>query len=502
MKHRFALTFSLLFIGWASWPALAYEGWIGTYVYREKVSWSATTEKRYGSHGREEHAEANEYTDVEVRVKACFLGNGSEAVGASVTATYADQHEERCHLKEDYEICCGKERSIRSYAANSREKKEGCDRGPGESEDFTLSIRGSASGEPKINIRNTSLSVREKKGEYRLSVHAEVPTKATRETKGEYNYACSAKKHRAPEPHFREDYHNRTFGETVELKYSGDVITGDHVIFEEGGSHLGRRSFHGGAKFCYPPKKRTDEYNNKQTSRWYFKKVPCFGVIRKAQGDVKMTPASRPPVEGRGEEIIGQEEGVTPGCVTNHAGAKIVTGRQSRLGIDLSDGAQMRIGSNSEIELPQDPCAKGKSKKPFMQHITGLVYYLFGDDEPFEVKANCATGVRGERHPFPGFEPEKAFVMLKDSLIPTAMAEEKEPEEIMPGEQEIKKAKTVFLVDKVPDESLYVKVIKGAIRLQDSSGYTKELKAGQTFMKKWKSPVHPSDLKEIVIKAL
>lgn len=45
-----------------------------------------------------------------------------------------------------------------------------------------------------------------------------------------------------------------------------------------------------------------------------------------------------------------------------------------------------------------------------------------------------------------------------------------------------------------------MKVIKGSVKLQDSAGHTKVLEAGQSFIKRWKSPVDPSEPKEIFVK--
>ena len=68
------------------------------------------------------------------------------------------------------------------------------------------------------------------------------------------------------------------------------------------------------------------------------------------------------------------------------------------------------------------------------------------------------------------------------------------------SKEEIEKAKVVLIVDHDPDQFLFVRVIKGTVKLQDSAGYEKVLEAGQTFMKKWEIQYDPSDMKDVIIK--
>lgn len=210
----------------------------------------------------------------------------------------------------------------------------------------------------------------------------------------------------------------------------------------------------------------------------------CPGHVDFAKGDVK--------INGKGAGA---------GDVVDMKGAVIKTGPKSRVQIRLSGDVTIRIGSNSSVQL-EDPCKKGESS--IINHIYGALSFLCsGQETKVDIKYGVASGVRGENRPFSDDDWRKILLAsLMDFLLPISvvMAEENDYMDLMPSKEEIEKAKVVLIVDHDPDQFLFVRVIKGTVKLQDSAGYEKVLEAGQTFMKKWKIKYDPSDMKDVFIK--
>jgi hypothetical protein len=472
--------------------ATCYEGWIGSIHYRDdyKANSNYSTPQKSVYHFS---ASCRHDRVVDAYVKACFADGA--LVDARAKVDYDFTHEESCDWTQDHEICCG---GVPAFAATWEDRKKGCNRvSPGDKGKVEYDLRGVRVGNPKIN--SVKLNVGERLGMYNLLLDGTFPARWKTTHRGTAHLACSGEE-RSESPPFKVSDFNEYFSFSADAKFSGDTIKEQRTLVdiqdEEPNCFAAGCSVRGLGPHPSDASKKEDQRTSRVTARWHFKKTDCFGVIRKARGDVRIKPPAGAS-EFPGSDWVGPEGWPAElGCIDAPNGTIIETGAKSRVMIDEAT-AEVRLGSNASVEL-KVLCAKGEAS--ILNHILGVILYILPEDRSFKLEmGSAATGVRGEIHPFPGDGSKKAVALLRDFIFPVAMAKENELGELMPNEEEIKEAKVAFLVDKVPDEYLYVKMIKGVVKLQDSAGNTKVLKAGQSFTKRWKLPVTPSELKEIFI---
>jgi len=217
----------------------------------------------------------------------------------------------------------------------------------------------------------------------------------------------------------------------------------------------------------------------------------CQGTVGMVKGDVK---------------INGKQ--VQPGdIISDLNGAVIETGEKSRIMINAGENVQLRFGSETSSTL-NNPCGSGGSSGFSGKLMRGRIYALIsrlvgGSDSSFSMSlGNSASGVRGELHPL--YSKAKGKILLASLSIPVSVYLQSLPEQeeqlaLMPGEEEIEKAHAVFMAVSEFDGAIHVEAIKGVIKLKDSSGAVRVLKAGQSFTKKSKLGYDPADLKRIYI---
>jgi hypothetical protein len=242
--------------------------------------------------------------------------------------------------------------------------------------------------------------------------------------------------------------------------------------------------------------KNKDGWESKITASWSFQlseeDCNCFGTITHVQGDVK--------INGKKAEMGIIAEDIK--------GVEINTGNRSRLRIEVGDNLRIDIGSKSKVIL-KNPCKKQRSRLTTPESIIlgefwgYAIFYLISDHGPFVVECASAGGVRGQLYPVPGLESEKIVVASLPVLPMFAVgvtAINDKYTEVMPDKQEINGAAVVFSVNNSPDHCS-VKTIKGTIKVQDSSGNEKILKAGQSFKKDWGPTDDLAKIETIYIKA-
>ncbi|HDJ23743.1 MAG TPA: hypothetical protein ENF17_07630 [Candidatus Aminicenantes bacterium] len=242
------------------------------------------------------------------------------------------------------------------------------------------------------------------------------------------------------------------------------------------------------------------------------------------QGRQRLAPSPREP-DGDDEEgdcqgqvglVVGDVtvngEPVSPGdTIGNMKGATIETGSRSRVRIKINDNIYLMLGSNTSTTL-NDPCGSsdlGFGAK-FMGMIRAFIARLMPDSGPYIIRSRgAASGVRGK---WPLFPPSEFGRILLASRTPPLVnfpaldnrlkdrLEMLEEDEFLSQEQAlIERAEVVFSAENRSDNYFYIKVSKGVVKLKDSAGYVRIVKAGQEFTKKSKPYFDPSEVKTIWI---
>jgi hypothetical protein len=154
-KSYLRIPFVGLFMALVSGPSIGYEGWIGTITYRDEFSMGMSIK----DDAPNIDAKCSETREVEVRVQACFKGDGSDAIyAAGEPIIFKHDHKESYQGKASYALCCGKDRSVPMLGANTAERSEGCGRGPGGSVDKSSTFETLRTGD--VEIQESSMLVR------------------------------------------------------------------------------------------------------------------------------------------------------------------------------------------------------------------------------------------------------------------------------------------------------------------------------------------------------
>ncbi len=276
----------------------------------------------------------------------------------------------------------------------------------------------------------------------------------------------------------------KLIGGTLTGRMKENTISGEMVLFDD------KPSIKGGL-------------SKKGVATWDLQYVEstcnCTAYIRRVEGDVKIN----------GKEV---KEGVLPGDLK---GAEIETGPKSRLQIDFGN-TMFWIAPNSSLELP-DPCPKLKDPG-ILRHLYGKLLFLIDPpksyiDRIWEENAlwgrewtciisNAVAGVRGEiPHPDKSLPGKIHLASLHPLQTASLIQEEAEYSELVADEHEIKKSAHALMIDNTPYKPLIIKVIKGEVEVEDSTGDIFILKEGEVFTKDWKPAIDPKKVETVTVRA-
>jgi hypothetical protein len=470
-------------------PVLANTGWIGTIQYTENYhkDYQYSTEDPYNI-----NAYCLQNKTVNISVQVCF--QEGKIIDARASAHYEADHQERCQWTQDHVICCG---GVPIDAATYTDREKGCHKKtPGNRGDVSYGWNEVKMGQPEIE--DVYLRVRED-GHYTLGIEVSLPIHRSYNRSGSTQFACSGeiKKEPSPDPDIISIKH-------FSFSASGNV-TEDDLIIEKNrilhqvdqASTVPHSCFISGCGRDAPvlksdPDTKKEEYSGKTKASWQFKKA-CFGVITQSEGDVRIIP---PKASGElsGEWIGPEGWPAQPGCVEASPGTTIKTGPRSRIKIIPQDGVEIRLGSNSEIELsnlcPEE--SESSSIKLDIGKLQGLVKKI--GQRPFEIKATNSGGKRGKA-------PEMNQIRLAQALIERfsgiAWAAEQDLGDL--SSADLTNFALAVQVERYPG-LLNVKALKGDFFIHYSN-VTKQIKQGQEFTQRWEEPVDPSDYIEFLITA-
>ncbi|MGQ9618282.1 MAG: hypothetical protein ACUVUG_04880 [Candidatus Aminicenantia bacterium] len=226
---------------------------------------------------------------------------------------------------------------------------------------------------------------------------------------------------------------------------------------------------------------------------WYAKKVPCecSAKITDYRGDVKINGM---PLSGEGR--------------INLSGTVVETGRRSSVTIKIGESGTLVLHSNSTVDLTKLCEEELEAKRPtvkkfFIKLIHGPAWLLYriapkGSPESFKFHGGSASGVRGSLDNI----DKVLLASATDSLLAlpklSKSRDEIEIEEIQFDNDTIKKADVILYAEYNPEERyIFIKSIKGKVKLRDSSGYQRFLNEGERLYKKWTSSTPSSEFKEV-----
>lgn len=225
---------------------------------------------------------------------------------------------------------------------------------------------------------------------------------------------------------------------------------------------------------------------------WHAKRVPCGcgAVVVLAEGEVRLNGR---PVRG--------------GVEVNLGGAVFETIGRSRVVIETPDGMQLRLGPRTRMDL-SGLCREIEEEKTrilprLFKPISGSFYLLVkglvgGNVRPYGWHFGAASGIRGSIR-------REGYLLASAGVFPGMIAAPvfrlgPEAEGEGPGldEAAIQGAQAVVFCDYRPEEgSLAIEVIRGRLRLTDSSGAALLLREGESFRKRWSPQAAASDFKTI-----
>ena len=473
----------------ASLPCHGYEGWIGTITYQDDFSMGMSVK----SDTPNVDSKCSENREVELRIQACFEGDGGSAVDANAEALiYKHEHEESYKKISAYALCCGKDLSVPMYDANTAVRKEGCSRGIGSKTDKSFKFTTLRTAD--VDISESSMLVKEN-GEYSLGVKGEIPYRKNYDPTEDYIDACTGTPSH-PLAANRDWYQLgwELFTANGTGKRAGDVIKGNLPVQVRPDKPVNKL-------FCFlgdhGPQEdiKGSHYRSTSNVKWHFTKSDCFGVIDKIKGDVRLLPAPGPTVEGSPGTTIGNQPPKL-GCVSNLKGAAVITGKKSGLGINTGN-AQWRFGSNTKVIL-NDPCP-GPERPPSVPAATffeSLSLWLIKtsrelrDPDPV-IRIDNAANVRGDwdpRHKIPDWH--KMATSVGEIFLADAMADENTAVENLLEGVDLEKVWAAFLIENRVSESLTIKALKGNAILKDGEEQI-EIKEGQEYRRKWSTSHYP-----------
>jgi len=468
--------------------------WKGTvhyrYEYKKLYQWSESNR----------HCSLSATSDwgstLDVFLIVSFEGDeGGRAVDPVAKAYYSLLVNTECQWKRDHEICAGK---VEINAATWEDRQKGTRKvSPGHTGKMTTTLDTKGyKGETSLD-----LYVDEESGTFTLLGQGEVkaPQPAFK-SEEVFRDACSGKTDRKTE--------NLTYPDTgamwffnVQGEFTGNTISGTEILEDdttipEGEKDTPTSNAHMSCNFPIFRSAPT-EYLKRKTVSWNFRRVgedDCVGMVTYISGDVN---------------INGQKSDIGP--VPLREGSRIETGPNGRILIVFPEqGVEYRFGSNTSLELP-DPCHK--ENLPPDRLIKGLIYSIIskikgGRGAPPQLSlGNCPSGVRGLPTPLPdwGGTPLLLASFAKPAFLHTSSVQVDDQSlkmtELAPNETEIEEADRFFIVERIPDQFLRIKAVKGGIKLKDSSGEEKILEPGQAFWKSLKPGEEAGPLKELLIVA-
>jgi hypothetical protein len=468
--------------------------WKGTVHYHEEYK------KLYQWKGQNRHcsvdAKSNWHTTTDVFLIVSFEGReGGSAGDPKIRANHNSHISTECQWKRDHEICAGK---VEINAASWEDRQKGTRKvSPGHTGKMTTALETKGyKGEASLD-----LYADEETGTFTLFGEGEIKApQPVFKSEKVFHDACSGEMDRKTE--------NQTFPDTgamwffnVQGKFSGNTISGTKILEDVKAIPEGERDSptcneHMSCSFS-PLQAAPIEYLSKKSVTWNFRRVgedDCLGIVTLIQGDVR--------INGKRSEI---------GPVPLSGGSNIDTGPTGRIMIVFPEqGVEYRFGSNTSLKLP-DPCHKENT--PPDRLIEGLIYSILskvegGSGEPPKFSpGNCPGGIRGT--PIPILERGGHSLLLAPLMIPNFLypvAEQvdnqtQEVEEMAPNDVEMEEVETVFMVERIPDNYLQIKAVKGSVKLSDSSGRERILEPGQTFWRSLKPGEEAGPMKEIFIVA-
>jgi len=209
---------------------------------------------------------------------------------------------------------------------------------------------------------------------------------------------------------------------------------------------------------------------------WTAKKVPCGckASITAVKGEVTLNGL---PVKANTE--------------FNLSGAVVETVGRSKVIIETPDGLLLHIGPKTKMDL-SGLCREIKEEKgkPFNIKVFNGSFYLILQrlfPGPIRVEHTGWIGVRG------GLERMEKILWASSDLLGSLLAKEgmaaqDDPAslDLKPTEDSLKKASVALYYEFNPEQSyLLIEVMKGKVKIRETSGQERRLQGGERFYKKW-----------------